>query len=128
MKPTLKLYLKPKVKIGRLAWSLKHGVCRADYFQNPSDDLLMSRKVISYSINYKNGVAKIVTYNYDNGSDTLEHGWAFPTKKELKAFLRAEMIKKYRTTSKSDHFRPRIDKFVLTQHEKDYLEFKRIHW
>ena len=36
MKPTLKIYLKPKIKIGKLAWALNYGVCGSDYLQNPS--------------------------------------------------------------------------------------------
>lgn len=90
----LKIFIKPKFKIGSLVWSLKNGICRADYFQSPSDDKLISTKVIGYNMSYKSKKTEITSYNLeDNTSVTGKYNWEFSTKKELKEFLETEMLK-----------------------------------
>ncbi len=118
MKPTLKIHLKPKYKIGSMAWTLNYGFCMADYFQDPTDDKLLAREVVGYSINYKEGKARITAYHYkDGGSDTGKHNWDFVSKKAIKEYLKQRMIYDYKhSTSWS---KPRIDKLKLTTQEKE---------
>lgn len=120
MKPKLKIYLKPKYKIGSMAWTLNFGFSIADYFQNPTDDKLLAREVVGYSINYKNGKAKITSYHYkDGGSDTGRHDWDFISKKAIKEFLKQKAIYDYRYSSGR---KPEIQKFNLTAEEKKLLK------
>lgn len=94
MKPKLKVFLKPKVKIGKQAWLLKTGICRADYYKNPSDDKIESITVVGYIVKIVKNNSRITRYLFENGDTcSMEFGWSFPSKKELKEFLKKESLK-----------------------------------
>lgn len=119
MKPTVKIYLKPKYKIGSLAWTLNSGYCIFDYLQDPTDDKLLSRKVIGYNIKYKNGRAIICSYELEDGrTETGKHNWDFVSKKAIKDYLKSIAINDYKFGTGT---KPRIEKFVLTSEERDLL-------
>lgn len=116
MKKTLKIYLKPKYKIGSMAWTLNYGFCIADYLQDPTDDKLRANKVVGYNIKYVKGKAKISSYLLEDGrSETGCHNWDFVSKKAIKEYLKSMAIKDYKYSS---GIKPRIERFVLTTQER----------
>jgi|LakMenEpi03Aug12_release.lakeMendotaPanAssembly.Ray.scaffolds.fasta_scaffold2497339_1 hypothetical protein len=120
MKPTLKLYLKPKYKIGSLAWTLNYGFSIADYLQNPTDDKLLSNEVVGYNIDYINGKASIKSYQFKKGrSTTGRHSFDFISKKAIKDYLKSIAIKEYRLGTGT---KPRIERFILTAEERNILK------
>lgn len=119
MKPTLKIYLKPRFKIGTLVWGLAEGFCMADYFQNPTDEKIIGRKVIGYNIVFRKGKAQINGYFLEGGGTAQEKSyWDFASKKEMLKHLRTEMLKSYKF---GRSFKNAIEKLVLTPEEKLFL-------
>lgn len=120
MKPTLKIHLKPKYKIGECVWSINYGYCMADYFQNPTDDKLLCRKVIGYNIQYRKNKAVINGYFLEGGDTATDVGnWYFGSKKEIKNYLKQEAIRSYRFGT---GYKPKIEKFILTNEERILLK------
>lgn len=123
MKPTVKLYLKPKYKIGSCAWTLNVGVCMQDYFQNPTDDKLKCNKVVAYSISYFNGKPKITAYHFEKGgSETGNDNLDFISKKDIKEYLKQKAIENYRF--RDPHKFTAIEKFNLTAGERKLCNLK----
>jgi hypothetical protein len=117
MKPTVKIYLKPKYKIGSMLWSLNFGFSISDYFQNPTDDKLRSDKVIGYSVSFVGGKSKITAYHLENKrSESGDGYWDFVSKKAIKEHLKKEAINSYRFGT---GFKPNIEKFNLTTQERE---------
>lgn len=121
MKPTVKLFLKPKYKIGSSAWTLNYGVSMMDYFHNPTDDKLRENKVVGYSISYFNGKAKITAYHFEKGgSETGNHNWDFVSKKEIKEYLKQKAIENYRF--RDPYKLTNMEKFNLNAEERKLLK------
>ncbi len=120
MKPTVKIHLKPKYKIGSMLWSLNFGVCMADYFQNPTDDKLRCDKVIGYSISFINGKSTITAYILGNRRSESGNGyWDFVSKKAIKDYLKQKAIESYRFGT---GYKPNIERFPLTTQERELLK------
>lgn len=120
MKPTIKICLKPKYKIGSMVWMLNYNVSIMDYILYPSDDKLRSEKVVSYKILYENGKANITSYIFADGhSDSGKYNWSFSTKKELKEYLKGMAIARYKSRSGT---MPNMENFVLTAEERILLK------
>lgn len=122
MKPTVKIHLKPKYKIGSMLWSLNFGFSMSDYFQNPTDDKIRCDKVIGYAISFINGKSTITAYLLKNKRSESGNGhWDFVSKKAIKDYLKKEAITSYRFGT---GYKPNIERFPLTTQERELLKLK----